>query len=149
MGLLDLFRAAPKAVDNVLDKDNGLLVRAGGFINDLHYSDQEKAKAHQENLLAFSEWFKTTLSENTERSKTRRDVAVMWIKAQLALVFMTILAACLEYAAGTTEMPLATFIASIAFGTLMTTGTLSVIAFFFGPYMFGSHLRKPQPGKQP
>lgn len=32
-----------KAADNVLDKDTGLAVKFGGFINDLHYSDAEKA----------------------------------------------------------------------------------------------------------
>lgn len=32
-----------KAADNVLDKDNGLATQFGGFINDLHYSDSEKA----------------------------------------------------------------------------------------------------------
>ena len=34
-----------KAVDNLLDKDKGLLVRAGGWVNDLHYSDAEKAES--------------------------------------------------------------------------------------------------------
>ncbi len=33
-----------KAADNVLDKENGIAVQFGGFINDLHYSDAEKAK---------------------------------------------------------------------------------------------------------
>jgi len=33
-----------KAADNVLDKDNGIAVQFGGFINGLHYSDAEKAQ---------------------------------------------------------------------------------------------------------
>lgn len=33
-----------KAADNVLDKDNGLATQFGGFINNLHYSDAEKAE---------------------------------------------------------------------------------------------------------
>jgi hypothetical protein len=33
-----------KAVDNLVDKDNGLLVRAGTALGNLHYSDQEKAE---------------------------------------------------------------------------------------------------------
>ena len=41
-----------KAVDNLLDKDKGLLVRAGGWVNDLHYSDAEKA----ENSLLVRQW---------------------------------------------------------------------------------------------
>jgi len=34
-----------KAVDNLMDKDKGLLVRMGGWVNDMSYTDQEKAKA--------------------------------------------------------------------------------------------------------
>lgn len=36
-----------KATDNVLDKENGLAVQFGGFVNDLHYSDAEQAKDNQ------------------------------------------------------------------------------------------------------
>lgn len=43
---------ADKAVDNIVDKDNGLLVRAGTAIGNLHYSEQEKA----ENSLLVRQW---------------------------------------------------------------------------------------------
>lgn len=33
-----------KAAENVLDKENGIAVQFGGFINDLHHSDAEKAE---------------------------------------------------------------------------------------------------------
>lgn len=33
-----------KAIENLTDKDSGLLVKVGGFFNDLHYSDQEIAR---------------------------------------------------------------------------------------------------------
>ena len=40
-----VFKAAPaKTVDDIMDKDNGLLAKFGGFVNDLHYSDAEKAE---------------------------------------------------------------------------------------------------------
>ena len=35
-----------KVTDNVLDKDTGLAVKFGGFVNDLHYSDAEKAETN-------------------------------------------------------------------------------------------------------
>ncbi len=38
------FSWGEKAADNVLDKDTGLAVKFGGFVNDLHYSDAEKAE---------------------------------------------------------------------------------------------------------
>ncbi len=37
-----------EAVDNIVNKDNGLLVRVGGWVNDLNYTDAERAKAVQE-----------------------------------------------------------------------------------------------------
>lgn len=33
-----------KASDNILDKEKGLAVKFGGFVNDLHYSEAEKAE---------------------------------------------------------------------------------------------------------
>lgn len=36
-----------KVTDNVLDKNEGLAVKFGGFVNDLHYSDAEKAENNQ------------------------------------------------------------------------------------------------------
>lgn len=41
-----------KAVDNLLDKDKGLLVRAGGWVNNMSYTDADKA----ENQLLVKEW---------------------------------------------------------------------------------------------
>ncbi len=41
-----------KAIDNLLDKEKGLLVRAGGWVNDLSYTDAEKA----ENSLLVRQW---------------------------------------------------------------------------------------------
>lgn len=42
----NLFGTA-SAVDNIVDKDNGLLVRAGTALGNLHYSDQEKAESSE------------------------------------------------------------------------------------------------------
>lgn len=36
-----------KAVDDIVDKDNGLIVRAGTALGNLHYSDQEKAESDE------------------------------------------------------------------------------------------------------
>lgn len=37
-----------KAVDNLLDKDKGLLVKAGSWIGNFNYTDEEKAEADVE-----------------------------------------------------------------------------------------------------
>ena len=52
LSILGKVLGSDKGVDSLLDKDKGLLVRAGGWVNDLHYSDAEKA----ENSLLVREW---------------------------------------------------------------------------------------------
>ncbi len=52
MNFLGKLFGTDKAVDNLLDKDKGLLVRAGGWVNDLQYTDAEKA----ENQLLVRDW---------------------------------------------------------------------------------------------
>lgn len=48
MGWLGSLFGTKKAVDNIVDKENGLLVRAGTALGNLYYSDQEKAEDNQE-----------------------------------------------------------------------------------------------------
>jgi len=44
MNFLGKLFGTDKAVDNLLDKDKGLLVRTGGWVNDLSYTDAEKGR---------------------------------------------------------------------------------------------------------
>ncbi|HEY7867062.1 MAG TPA: hypothetical protein VIC51_13805 [Psychromonas sp.] len=44
------------AVNNLVDKDDGLIVRAGSAIGNLHYSNQERANDDKENAKALQEW---------------------------------------------------------------------------------------------
>ena len=121
-----------KVVDNVLDKDNGLLSQAGGWINRLSYTDQEKAEdntALRKGIVAFAI---ATMGENSERSKARRMIAILWIKSQLAIVFMCAIAA-------PWNMHLAEFYFKLATSTLMICGTGAIITFFFGSYLLTRH----------
>jgi hypothetical protein len=43
MGFLGRLFGTEKAISDITDKDNGLLVRAGGWVNDFSYTDAEKA----------------------------------------------------------------------------------------------------------
>jgi len=133
MGWFANIFSSSKAVDNVLDKDNGLLSQAGSWIGGMNFTAEEQAEFNERVSEGVSAFVKATLGENTERSKTRRMVAVLWIKAQIAMIFITMMVAPFN-------MELAKFYAGITFGTLMLTSTLSIIAFFFGPYMIGSHM---------
>ena len=46
MNFLGKLFGTDKAVDNLLDKDNGLLAKAGGWIGNFNYTDEEKAESN-------------------------------------------------------------------------------------------------------
>lgn len=123
--VLGFFTGGSKAVDDILDKDDGLLSKAGEYIGNLNFTDEEKAEHNKKMSDAVADFAVKTLDENTERSKARRDIAKMWIKTQLGLVLLVVIVAPFD-------ISLAEFYASIAFGGLMMGGTWSVIAFHFG-----------------
>lgn len=52
MGILGRLFGTEKAIENITDKENGLLVRAGGWFDDLSHTEQEKA----EDRKAVREW---------------------------------------------------------------------------------------------
>jgi len=122
-----------KTVDNVMDKDNGLLSQVGGWVGNMQFTEEEQAKMNLKMADSVADFVKMTLSENTERSKTRRSVAVLWIRVQLFMLLIVM-------AVAPFDMELAKFYISIAFGTLMISGTLAIIAFFFGAHMLSNHI---------
>jgi len=130
---------APQITTDIFDKDGGLLAKAGGFLNDLHYSDVERAKDVFKIGEAITDFVKTTLNENTERSKTRRQLAVLWIKVQLSLVLMT--AICIPF-----KLELAAKFFELVTCNVMLWGTGSIITFFFGGYVWGTYMKKKNKG---
>lgn len=52
MGIFGKLFASDKAVDNILDKDNGLLAKAGAWVGNMSYTEEEKA----ENGLLVKKW---------------------------------------------------------------------------------------------
>ena len=117
-----------EVAEDIFDKDKGLLVRAGGWIDNLSHTDAEKAGDFMERIKAGNAFVASTLSENTIRSKTRRMVAMAWIRLEAFLILLTVTVA--PY-----DMALAEFYFKIAFGWLMGTTTAAVIGFFFGTHM--------------
>ena len=116
-----------KSADNLLDKDKGLLVRVGGFVNDLNLSDEERVKYAQKTADAAAKFAVDTLGENTERSKTRRRIAVDWIRVQLFMLISVFVVAAFDAAQ-------AKFLFEIATSEIMFWGTMGVMTFFFGGY---------------
>lgn len=124
-----------KAADDILDKDKGLLKQAGEWIGNQQFTAEEQSEARREVMKAGAQFVSSTLGESTERSKTRREVAIRWITVQLGLVLLVAVVAPFN-------MELAKFYFELATSELMLWGTIGVLTFFFGPYAIGTHLGK-------
>ena len=127
MGLFDFFTASAKAQDNILDKDNGLIAKAGAWIGGLNLTKEEVLEANVKTVASVQAFVTATLSESTERSRTRRSIAILWIKTQLGIVLMSCI--CAPF-----NLELAKFYMGLATSTLMITVTTAICIFFFGSY---------------
>lgn len=121
------FTWGDKVVDNVLDKDDGLLTQVGNWVGNMNLTKEEVIEFNNKTVVSVQEFVKATLGESTERSKTRRSIAVLWIKAQLGIVLMCCIAA-------PWNMELAEFYFKLATSTLMITVTTAICIFFFGSH---------------
>ena len=88
MGLFSLFKAAPKTVDDIFDKDDGLLTQVGGWVGSAHFTEEERAEYNKDNLRDIRAFVVKTLDENTDRSRARRDIAVFFIQFYALMLFM-------------------------------------------------------------
>lgn len=132
MGFTSWFTSAPKIVDDVLDKDNGLLTQFGGWIGNMNLTDEEVMKANVKTVADVQEFVKSTLSESTERSKARRSIADMWIKSHLSIILLCCIAA-------PWSAELANYYLSLATSSTMGGITAAISIFHFGSYGLARH----------
>ena len=116
-----------KTQTNVLDKDNGLIAQVGSWIGNMNLTKEEVIKFNAKTVTSVQAFVVATLGESTERSKTRRAIAILWIKSQLGIVLMSCIAA-------PWDMELANFYYKLATSTLMITVTTAICIFFFGSH---------------
>ena len=126
------FTWGDKVVDNVLDKDSGLLTQVGSWIGGQQYTAEEEAEARTDLRKGVTAYAIASMGENSLRSIARREIAVLWIKVQLGLVLMCAIAA-------PWRMDLAEFYFKLAVSSIMLGGTGAIITFFFGSYMLARH----------
>lgn len=121
-----------KAVDNILDKDNGLLSQVGSWIGGQQFTTEEQAEMNEGIRKGVVQYAISSMNENSERSKARREIAKMWIKVQLWLILFCAMTIPLDKAMAKAYFELAT-------STVMIGGTAAIITFFFGSYMLTRH----------
>lgn len=89
MGLFSFFTAAPKAVDDVFDKDNGLLTQFGEFVGNANFTEEEKKELMAAQANDVRKFVVATLSESTDRSKSRRNIAELVIRFFVLMLFLS------------------------------------------------------------
>ncbi|MEE8288941.1 MAG: hypothetical protein V3R25_05965 [Nitrosomonadaceae bacterium] len=72
-----------KIVDDVFDKDKGLISQVGGWIGNMNLTDEEVMEANGKTVASVQDFVVKTLDEKTERSKSRREIANLIIKTYL------------------------------------------------------------------
>ena len=132
MNLLSFFTAAPKLTDDVFDKDNGLLAKFGGWVGGQQFTDQEQEELSANSLKDVRKFVVDTLGESTERSKTRRDIAVLVIKFYLLLLFISVMVFPFN-------KEWSTFALSVAMIPALGGLVVSIGVFFFGSHLIQKH----------
>ena len=134
----NLFVSSPKVVDDVFDKDKGLLTQFGGWVGNMNFTEEEAAELNAKTANEVRQFVVDTLNESTDRSRARREIAVFWMKYYALMLFMGGMLYPIDREWSSVWIKLAT---SLAVG-----GIVSAITIFF----FGSHaLAKYQNGKKP
>jgi len=137
VGLKDLIFGAPKLVDNIFDKDKGLLTQVGQWVGHQQFTPEEQAihdAAMGESIRGFAV---ATMGENTDRSKARRTIAVEWFKLQVWLIKLNVFCVFLDYLISKLnggEAGLTASIGAVAFSPYLWGITGAVSVFFFGSH---------------
>ena len=121
-----------KAVDDVLDKDNGLLTQVGDWIGGMNLTAEEVLEMNKVTVASVQTFVAATLSESTDRSKTRRSMAVGWMNLQVFLVLLYVSSLFLanEVSSRVIELILSGYNIAI---------TSAITIFFYGSYGIARH----------
>lgn len=113
--------------DDVMNKKDGHLANIGGWIGNQKFTTEDMAELDAETAAGVRKFVVDTLTENTERSKTRRDMAKFIMRFYCILVFMCIIVFPFDQEWGK-------FILGVASGAGISGAFVSVVVFFFGSH---------------
>jgi len=100
----------------------------GNWIDNNKFTDQERAKHKAALIPHFQKFMDSTVSENSERSRTRRNIAIWIIRTEIGLLVISGL--LFKYDASWSE-----YIYKICTDSPLGLLTLGVGAFFFGTHL--------------
>lgn len=115
---------APDTRDLVHDAVRGV----GTWIDERDFTEEEKQKADMEVLVKYAQFIESTITENSERSKTRRNLAMWIIRLEGFLLLLSV-------ALYRVDIEMAEYVYKVATESYWGWLTLGVGAFFFGVHM--------------
>jgi len=121
-------RVRPETVDNIFDKDKGLLAKAGAWYGNQNYTDEEAIENRMKEGAAVREFVVATMSESTVRSKARREIAMSVIKFYL-----------LWASVGLGMYPISPEWAGFIL-TFLASGIIAGLVLGVGGFFFGTHM---------
>lgn len=130
-GVKGLFGRKEGGASSVMEVARGI----GGFIDEQKFTPEEQAKMHAEvTIPAFQKYMESTVGENTERSITRRTLAIWVIKNWFLMLWVAIFAYGVELIMDRTH-EFSGFVLGIAVIPQLLYLVLGVGAFFFGAHI--------------
>ena len=141
MSIKDWILGTPKIIDNVFDKDKGLLTQVGQWVGHQQFTEQEKAEHNSAMVKSIQAYSVATLGENTDRSKTRRTIAVAWFNMQVWLIKLTVFCVFFDYLISEVVNKNPGFtksIGEIAFSPVLWGVTSGIGIFFWGSHTLRS-----------
>jgi len=132
--IFGFLKGAPKITDDLFDKDKGLIAQAGAWIGNQKYTTEEQAKANTKMVEGVTAYAIATLSENTDRSKARREIALLVIRFYIILLFWCALVFPFN-------KEWSQFIFALATSGGLVALVTGVGAFFFGSHFWSSHVK--------
>jgi len=119
-----------KAVIGIGGSDTGLTAvkEVAEFIDNRKFTDEERAKYVLEVAPHYAKFMDGTLKENSQRSKTRRHLAILVIRNWIAMLWAAVFA-------WLWKPEWSGFILTIALSTALITLVLGIGAFFWGTHL--------------
>lgn len=131
-GVKAIFGSSESGSSNVMKVASGI----GGWIDGQQFTDQEKAEMNTKVVVpAFQKFMDSTVNENTERSRTRRDIAIWVIRNWFILIWVMVFAYGFELIIKATNHEFSAFIWQVFTHETLTYLVLGVGAFFFGAHI--------------
>jgi len=118
---------SPKTIDDIFDAEKGLLTKAGAWIGNANFTQEEQAELSAKTQESVRDFVVATLSESTERSQTRRTIATEFFRFYMALICIAVVVYPVD---PTWSAMIVGLITSLAVGSVVTAITI----FFFGSH---------------